>query len=204
VEIEAAIADVDRVIAIFNALLRMAEIDTGVRRAGFDEVDAIRIEAEAAQFYHPVAELNAVVAVFASTGAQRLAGDPLLLTQAVGNLIDNALEYVLQTGRIRVGTTRGAGETIEITVADDGPGIPDDVKPRVPERFTVAMSGARPPPGRHRGQTARRFADPARGRAIGQRRYSSSNSARVLASTGLTKYRSNPAAIELSLSFSCP
>jgi signal transduction histidine kinase len=134
-EIEAAMADVDRVIAIFNALLRMAEIDTGVRRAGFVEVDASRIAAEAAEFYHPVAELKGVALVFAPAGPQRLAGDPLLLAQAVGNLIDNALKYVSENGRIWVAATRGAVGTIEITVADDGPGIPDDEKSRVFERF---------------------------------------------------------------------
>jgi signal transduction histidine kinase len=134
-EIEAAIADVDRVIAIFNALLRMAEIDTGVRRAGFVEVDGSRIAAEAAEFYHPVAELKGVALLFASAGPLRLAGDPLLLAQAVGNLIDNALKYVSENGRIRVAAARGAGETIEIMVADDGPGIPDDEKSRVLERF---------------------------------------------------------------------
>ncbi|MFC5549102.1 sensor histidine kinase [Massilia aerilata] len=134
-EIEAAIGDVDRVIAIFNALLRMAEIDTGVRRAGFVEVDGSRIAAEAAEFYHPVAELKGVALVFVPKGPQRLAGDPLLLAQAIGNLIDNALKYVSENGRIRVSVTRVAGETIAITVADDGPGIPDEEKTRVLERF---------------------------------------------------------------------
>jgi len=134
-EIEGAIADVDRVIGIFNALLRMAEIDTGVRRAGFVEVDASRIAAEAAEFYHPVAELKGVALVLVPAAPLRLAGDPLLLAQAVGNLIDNALKYVSGNGRIWVGATHGAGETIEITVADDGPGIPDDEKSKVLERF---------------------------------------------------------------------
>jgi signal transduction histidine kinase len=67
-EIEGAIGDVDRVIAIFNALLRMAEIDTGVRRSGFVDVDASTIAAEAVEFYQPVAELKGVALTFAPSG----------------------------------------------------------------------------------------------------------------------------------------
>jgi signal transduction histidine kinase len=134
-EVDGAIADVDRVIAIFNALLRMAEIDTGVRRSGFVDVDASKIAAEAAEFYHPVAELKGVALKFTSSGPADLAGDPLLLAQAVGNLIDNALKYTAEKGTIAVETTHRADGTIEIAVADDGPGISDDEKPKVLERF---------------------------------------------------------------------
>ncbi|MFL6676534.1 MAG: sensor histidine kinase [Massilia sp.] len=134
-EVDAAIADVDRVIDIFNALLRMAEIDTGVRRSGFVEVDASAIAAEAAEFYHPVAELKGVRLSFEADGPTALAGDPLLLAQAVGNLIDNALKYVSEKGKISVATVRRRDGTIEIAVADDGPGIPDAEKPKVLERF---------------------------------------------------------------------
>jgi signal transduction histidine kinase len=134
-EVEAAIADVDRVIAIFNALLRMAEIDTGARRSGFVRVDASAIAAEAAEFYHPVAELKGVALSFASSGPLTLAGDPLLLAQAVGNLIDNALKYVPENGTISVEAGHLPDGTIEIAVTDDGPGIPDDERPKVLERF---------------------------------------------------------------------
>jgi signal transduction histidine kinase len=134
-EVDGAIADVDRVIAIFNALLRMAEIDTGVRRAGFVEVDACTIAAEAVEFYNPVAELKGVALKFVSSGPASLAGDPLLLAQAVGNLIDNAFKYAAKNGTISVETAHRADGTIEIAVADDGPGIPDDEKSKVLERF---------------------------------------------------------------------
>jgi signal transduction histidine kinase len=134
-EIESAIADVDRVIDIFNALLRMAEIDTGTRRSGFIDVDAATIAGEAAEFYQPVAELQRVTLSFASSGPLALAGDPLLLAQAIGNLIDNALKYVQEDGTITVEASRHPDGAIEIAVSDDGPGIPDEEKPKVFERF---------------------------------------------------------------------
>ncbi|KJK17251.1 histidine kinase [Burkholderiaceae bacterium 16] len=134
-EIEGAIADVDRVIAIFNALLRLAEIDSGTRRSGFIEVDATTVAGEAAEFYQPVAELKGVALSFASSGPLTLAGDPLLLAQAVGNLIDNALKYAQEHGRVTVEASSRPDGAIVIAVSDDGPGIPDEEKPKVLERF---------------------------------------------------------------------
>jgi signal transduction histidine kinase len=134
-EIETAVADVDRVIAIFNALLRLAEIDTGARRSGFVRVDLAKVASEAAEFYQPVAELKGVTLTFGSSGALALAGDPLLLAQAIGNLIDNALKYAQEQGTITVQAVQRSDGTIEVTVSDDGPGIPDDEKPKVTERF---------------------------------------------------------------------
>ncbi|MCW2798501.1 HAMP domain-containing sensor histidine kinase, partial [Nocardioides sp.] len=134
-EIDSAIADVDRVLAIFNALLRLAEIDSGTRRAGFIETDAARIASEVAEFYQPVAEVQGRALFFASSGPLAVAGDPLLLAQAIANLIDNALKYAQEHGKITVEALQGADGTIEISVSDDGPGIPDEEKPRVVERF---------------------------------------------------------------------
>ncbi len=134
-EIESAVADVDRVIGIFNALLRLAEIDTGARRSGFVQVDVTQVAAEAAEFYQPVAELKGVKLAFHSNGTYKVAGDPLLLAQAIGNLIDNALKYSPANGSIAVATTQRRDGAVEISVCDDGPGIPDAEKSRVSQRF---------------------------------------------------------------------
>jgi signal transduction histidine kinase len=134
-EIETAVADVDRVLGIFNALLRLAEIDTGARRSGFVQVDLARVASEAAEFYQPVAELKGVTLTFESSGELAVAGDPLLLAQAIGNLIDNALKYAQEKDTIAVRAIQRSDGAIEVAVSDDGPGIPDDEKPKVTERF---------------------------------------------------------------------
>jgi signal transduction histidine kinase len=134
-EIDAAVADVDRVIALFNALLRLAEIDTGARRSGFVAVDVAKVAADAAEFYQPFAELKGVRLSFASSGELPVAGDPLLLAQAIGNLIDNSIKFAPPDGIITVAAGRRPDGPIEITVADDGPGIADGEKPKVVERF---------------------------------------------------------------------
>jgi signal transduction histidine kinase len=134
-EIDAAVADVDRVIRIFNALLRLAEIDTGMRRSGFVQVNANELAAEVVEFYSPAAEVKDVSLSFASSGPVLVSGDPTLLAQAVGNLIDNALKYAGEQGTVRVAVQYRADGAVEIGVADDGPGIPDDEKPKVAQRF---------------------------------------------------------------------
>jgi signal transduction histidine kinase len=133
-EIEAAVADVDRVIAIFNALLRLAEIDTGARRSGFVPVNVDQVANDVVEFYQPVAELKGVNIAFESSGVPMVAGDPLLLTQAIANLVDNALKYGPKAGTIAITTQPGDG-SVEVAVLDRGPGIPDGEKAKVTERF---------------------------------------------------------------------
>ncbi len=134
-EIDAAVADVDNVIRIFNALLRLAEIDAGMRRSGFVEVDIADLAEKAAEFYLPAAELKNVNVSFRDPGPVLVRGDRVLLAQAVNNLVDNALKYVSEGGRIAIEVLCRPDGTICVVVADDGPGIPDAEKPKVAQRF---------------------------------------------------------------------
>ena len=134
-EIDAAVVDVDRVIRIFNALLRLAEIDTGMRRSGFVAVNAAELARQAVDFYQPAAELRGITLTYQGSAPASLPGDPVLLAQAIGNLIDNALKYTPAGGRIRVELDTLDDERLHISVIDNGPGIPDEEKPKVRARF---------------------------------------------------------------------
>ena len=135
-EIDAAVADVDGVIRIFNALLRLAEIDSGTRRSGFVPVDLSAVAAAAVEFYQPAAELRGSSLMLATSGPAPIRGDPVLLAQALGNLIDNALKYTPEDGAIVVEVRTGAYDSsVEIIVADSGPGIPAEHRPKAVERF---------------------------------------------------------------------
>jgi len=133
-EIDGAVADVDRVIRIFDALLRLAEIDAGMRRSGFVQVDIADLAATAVEFYAPAAELRNIALRFHSQGPMPASGDPILLAQALSNLIDNAIKFSPENGVIDVGVQRRGG-VAEIVVSDNGPGIADAEKAKVLERF---------------------------------------------------------------------
>jgi signal transduction histidine kinase len=133
VGIEAAIEDVDRVIGIFNALLRLAEIDSGARRSGFAAVDVAKVAGDAAAFYQPLAEHKGLDLSFDGPDELTAAGDATLLAQAIVNLLENALKHA--SGAVAVSVRRPRDGEIEVAVSDDGPGIPDAERPRVTERF---------------------------------------------------------------------
>src|SRR3984957_128479 len=134
-EIDGAVADVDRVIRIFDALLRLAEIDAGLRRSGFVSLDATDLAENAVEFYAPAAELKNIHPLFRSDGPVSVLGDPVLLAQALSNLIDNALKYAPVDGTIEVAVVKLADGTAEISVSDNGPGITDSEKSKVVQRF---------------------------------------------------------------------
>ena len=134
-EVDGAVADVDRVIRIFDALLRLAEIDAGLRRSGFVSLDLADLAANAVEFYAPAAELKNIELTFRSDGPLSVSGDPILLAQALGNLIDNALKYAPENGSIVVAACKRGDGNAEISVTDDGPGIAESEKSKVVQRF---------------------------------------------------------------------
>src|SRR6202044_3803708 len=134
-EIDGAVADVDRVIRIFDALLRLAEIDAGMRRSGFVALDVADLAANAVEFYAPAAELKNINLTFRSDGSLPVSGDSILLAQAMSNLIDNALKYAPVNGAIDVTVLKRADGRAEISVSDNGPGISDAEKSKGEERF---------------------------------------------------------------------
>lgn len=132
--VEAALADTDRLIFLFNALLRLAEIDSGVRRAGFRDIDIREVIDEVVELYAPAAEAKGVDLAADPPAGVIVHGDPSLIAQAVGNLVDNAVKYTPPGGHVRVSLAAGP-EQVAVSVADDGPGIPERDRGRAPDRF---------------------------------------------------------------------
>ncbi len=139
-ELSAAMADIDRLIGVFNALLRLAELDSGLRRAGFTDVDLTALVEEAVELYGPSAEARGITLQCQAMPGLRIAGDRQLLAQAIGNLLDNAVKYTPPGGQITVSAEAGT-----ISVADSGPGMTTDDRARAPQRFyrgDASRSGA--------------------------------------------------------------
>jgi len=141
-EIHKAVADIDRVIAVFNALLRLAEIDPGVRRSGFRRVELADLATEVAELYGPLTEEKEAAFTVDAQSGMAVNGDPHLLAQAVGNLVDNAVKYAPRCGRISLRIAPCDDGWIEIAVADNGPGIPEAEKVQVTRRFYRGPSSA--------------------------------------------------------------
>ena len=139
-EIHKAVADLDRAIAVFNALLRLAEIDSGARRSGFRRVELGDVTADVAELYAPLTDEKKVVFTVDAPSGLAVQGDPHLLAQAIGNLVDNAVKYVPRCGKVGLRVAPCDQGRIEIVVSDNGPGIPDGEKTRATDRFYRGQS----------------------------------------------------------------
>lgn len=134
-EVGEAIGDLDRIIGVFKALLRLAEVDSGARLAGFREVALAEVATEVADLYAPLAEDKGIELTCSVAPGLSVRGDPHLLAQAIGNLLDNAVKYGASPGVIRLEARKRQEGAVEIAVTDNGPGIPDSEKPKAAERF---------------------------------------------------------------------
>jgi hypothetical protein len=129
-----AVDDLDRLIGVFNALLRLADIDSGARLSGFSRVDLDRIVLEIAELYGPLAEEKSIRLSLPEPTGLSLDGDPFLVAQAIGNLVDNAVKFAPPDSEIAIRLSTADGR-ITLGVADQGPGIPADERGKVTERF---------------------------------------------------------------------
>jgi signal transduction histidine kinase len=144
--VDEAVVETKAVLKTFAAILRISEVESGARRAGFTDTDLSEVIADAVEFYEPVAEANGVRLVrLAPDGSlTTMRGDPSLLFEAVGNLVDNALKFTPRGGQVTVCEFDRAG-TVGFEVTDTGPGIPTDEAASVLRRFYRAESSRNTP-----------------------------------------------------------
>jgi signal transduction histidine kinase len=126
-----AVDEVSGMIAMFNALLRISEIEEGARREGFRPLDLARVVEDATDFHEVAAIERGITIRRALPDKLAFEGDADLLFEAVGNLVDNAIKYAPDGGEVVVGLAAGP----VLTVADNGPGIPAAERSKVLARF---------------------------------------------------------------------
>jgi signal transduction histidine kinase len=143
--IEAAIAETDRLIATFNALLLIAEAEAGVAREAMAPFDLRSIVEGVVELYSPLAEEKGVSLDIAPAGAARIFGNRSLISQALANLLDNAIKYTPPGGQVRI-LVRETPQGTALAVADTGPGIAPEDRARALERF-VRLEASRNSPG---------------------------------------------------------
>ncbi len=134
-ELELAMAESKRLAGIFDALLRISQIESGARRSRFSSIDLTRVIATVADIYVDVAEdAGMTLNVDCPQQALFIHGDRELLIQQLANLVENALRYCPQGSEIRLSCETEYDQVL-LTVADNGPGIEDAEKLRVFERL---------------------------------------------------------------------
>jgi signal transduction histidine kinase len=144
-DLEQCVGESDRLLATFNALLRIARIESGAYRAAFGKVDLAGILRDVCDLYQPAAEDRHVSLHYDATHPVEIFGDRELLAQAVTNLLDNAIKYTSAGGQVEV-TIEVAEQACRLVVRDTGPGIPLGEIDNVQRRF-VRLDGARSEPG---------------------------------------------------------
>ena len=149
--LEATIDESEALITTFNALLMIARAESGQARENMVDFDAAEIVHDIGELYEPLAEEKGITLKVEAEGPAPVKGSRELVSQALANLIDNAIKYAEPTGAEGtpaeiVVSAIDTGERILLTVADRGPGIPEADRSRVVERF-VRLEQSRSQPG---------------------------------------------------------
>jgi signal transduction histidine kinase len=129
-----AITGLDQSLAIITALLRIAEIEHNRRLEGFSQVQLAPLVREVGDLYDPIAEDKRVTLRVDAADDATVRGDRDLLFEAVANLVDNAVKFTPEGGRVELALVSRQGETV-IRVRDTGPGISEIEREAVTKRF---------------------------------------------------------------------
>jgi signal transduction histidine kinase len=150
--LESTIAESDDLIRTFDALLMIARAESGQARDNMTEFDAAEIARDVGELYEPLADEKGIALTVEAPAAAPVRGNRELVSQALANLIDNAIKYAGADGKLNgapaeiVVRAGNDGERIALSVADRGPGIAEADRGRVVERF-VRLEQSRSEPG---------------------------------------------------------
>jgi signal transduction histidine kinase len=137
--------EVDDILTMFTALLRIAEVESGARKAAFSRVDLGEIVDTVVEVYRSGAEEKGQQLEYHIDPGVSILGDRDLLTQLFANLVENAIRHCQSGAHIEVMARRHKA-CIEVSVADNGPGIPAEMRAKVLQRF-VRLENSRTSPG---------------------------------------------------------
>jgi signal transduction histidine kinase len=151
--LNSTIEESEELIRTFDALLMIARAEAGEGGRYMTEFDAAEAARGIGELYEPVAEQKGFRLVVEAPGSAMVRGNRELISQALANLVDNAIKYAAPepsgadaappTIQILAGAD---GEHVVLTVADAGPGIPEGDRAHAVERF-VRLEQSRSLPG---------------------------------------------------------
>jgi signal transduction histidine kinase len=151
--LEATIEESEGLIRTFNALLMIARAESGQARDDMSEFDAAEIAHDVVELYEPLAEEKGIALKVEGDAPAKVKGNRELVSQALANLVDNAIKYTEPRDAAANGVAPeiavralSEGDRILLSVTDSGPGIPEADRGRVVERF-VRLEQSRSQPG---------------------------------------------------------
>jgi signal transduction histidine kinase len=133
--LEDALTDLDAILDTFTALLRIAQVESGARRAAFRACDLAAVAATIVDAFLPSAEQHQQSLKLTGEGPITVVGDAQLITQMLANLVENALHHAGPGAQIVVAVGRNDSGRLYVTVRDNGAGIPESERQRVFARF---------------------------------------------------------------------
>jgi signal transduction histidine kinase len=139
-----AIDGLDQSLAVVTALLRIAAIEHGRRTVEFGNIDLAEVVGAAVELYDPIAEDRHIQLDIDFRGAALIVGDRDLLFEVAANLIDNAIKFTPEGGKVSVAIF-GSGGDVVLQVSDTGSGIGEAEREVVTRRFYRADKSRRAP-----------------------------------------------------------
>ncbi|MCG6865108.1 MAG: HAMP domain-containing histidine kinase [Thiogranum sp.] len=132
--VEQALEEADGLLNTFNALLRIARIESHDTRAGFADIDIAALVGDVVELYEPLAEEKRLRLATSLDVRPVFEGDRDLLFQALANLLDNAIKYAPPRSEISC-RLEAADDGARLVLSDKGPGIPASQRDNVFQRF---------------------------------------------------------------------
>ncbi len=142
----AAADDADELLKTFDSVLRIARLEAGERREMLSELNPKPILDDIAELYEPACEDVGLTFTSEIRDGHIISADRGLMSQAVSNLVENAIKYTPKGGAIHLSLLKNKEGRSEISIVDNGPGIPEGSRQRVKERF-VRLDDSRSLPG---------------------------------------------------------
>jgi signal transduction histidine kinase len=141
-----ALDDADGVLSTFNAVLAIARLQAAGQAPDQTHFDPGQLAADIAELYEPLCEDKGLDFKAELTPQLTVKAARPILTQALANIIDNAIKYTPPGGAVMLRVRRRSSGEIEFSVTDTGPGVPEEHRARVVQRF-VRLENSRSEPG---------------------------------------------------------
>ena len=144
--LQQALDDAEHLLRTFNAVLAISRLEAAGQAPDPKPFDAAELTSDISELYEPVCEDKGIDYQVEASPDLTVRGNREFLAQAVANLIDNAVKYTPDGGAVMVRARRRSSGEIEFSVTDTGPGVPEEDRARIAQRF-VRLENSRNAPG---------------------------------------------------------